>query len=211
MLLSCRVQEIAAGTCISCCTIMTQCTCQQSYGYQRQEHGRNNGSQTTRNIYITDAQGDGSSYFAPVRDRVRGQIDGLAGIGRGTWAPTRLVFSRVPLGVGQRNSHQSLADDESESRASSMGDLSGDGLTAVVGFSGGRGAHAIHAEESDVYKFESQDSVRMVPQFSSASVSMQMMEAPEGDLGIGWDDSDASSVSWDLKTALRHFPPFRFG
>ncbi|XP_078445279.1 BTB/POZ domain-containing protein [Wolffia australiana] len=227
MLLSHRVQEIAADTCISCCNTMSQCTCRQAYGFSRgcnfggyyeQEHTRGNGPQNLRNVYISDAQGERNGLISPARVHVRGPIDGLAGIGRGTspvhgaaWPSTRVVFSRVPHGVGHRNGHQSLANDESEVRVDSSGNISGDGLTALVGL-GHRGALHVHAEQSDAYQTELQESLRTASHVPSTSgVSMQMMEAPEGDLGNGWEDSDVSSVSWDLKTALRHFPPFRFG
>ncbi|CAA6662051.1 unnamed protein product [Spirodela intermedia] len=228
MLLSHRVQEIAADTCITCCLTITQCTCRQPYGYShgcnsggyyKQEHSRSNGPQTMGNVYITDAQGERNGLFGPVRVHVRGPIDGLAGIGRGTtfvpgaaWPPTRLVFSRVPLGVGNRNSHQSVANDESEARVDVTGDLTGDGLTALVGLSRGSNALPVHAEQSDEYETDLQRGLGAAPPFPTTSgISMQMMEPQENGLGIGWEDSDASSVSWDLKTALRHFPPFRFG
>uniref|UniRef100_A0A803MVN9 Uncharacterized protein n=1 Tax=Chenopodium quinoa TaxID=63459 RepID=A0A803MVN9_CHEQI len=49
-----------------------------------------------------------------------------------TWCPTRFVFSRVPFGVGNRNGHQSLANDDLELRPDQHGDMFGDGLTALV-------------------------------------------------------------------------------
>uniref|UniRef100_A0A803L383 Uncharacterized protein n=1 Tax=Chenopodium quinoa TaxID=63459 RepID=A0A803L383_CHEQI len=54
-----------------------------------------------------------------------------------TWCPTRFVFSRVPFGEGNRNGQQSLANDDLELRPDQHGDMSGDGLTALVGLSDG--------------------------------------------------------------------------
>ncbi|KAL5701247.1 hypothetical protein ACHQM5_026607 [Ranunculus cassubicifolius] len=207
MLVSHRVQEISAA-----------CACRQSYGfsqgntngYYMQDQDRNNPS---GNLYVADAaQGEGNGFSRPVRVHVRGPIDGLAGIGRGgttfvpatAWQPTRFVFSRVPFGMGNRNGQQSLAHDESEARADYNGELSGDGLTALVGLSQGVGGNSnpngipIHGEESDM-------------QGPSNSIPMQMLESSDHDVGLEWENSEGSSISLDTKTPLRHFPPFRFG
>ncbi|MQM07777.1 hypothetical protein Taro_040624 [Colocasia esculenta] len=228
MLLSHRVQEIAADTCINCCLTSIQCACRQSYGYShgsstvgyyRQEHTHSNAPQAMGNVYISDAQGEGSSLFGPVRVHVRGPIDGLAGIGRGTtfvsgatWPPTRLVFSRVPLGTGNRNYQQSVANDDSETRVDITGDLSGDGLTALVGLTRGNNALPVQAEQTDTYETDWHSRLAADSNLPITSgISMQMMETQEHDLELDWEDSDGSTISWDLKTPLRHFPPFRFG
>lgn len=139
------------GILINCCLTSIHCTCRQPYGYShgsdtvgyyRQEHNHSNAPQAMGNMYSSDAQGEGNGLFGPVRVHMRSPIDGLAGIGRGTtfasgaaWPPTRLVFSRVPLGTCNRNYQQSVANNESETRVNITGDLSGDGLTALVGLS----------------------------------------------------------------------------
>lgn len=230
MLLSHRVQEIGADTCKNCSRTTIQCACRQPYGfshgttptgYYRQEHDRNNAPGNMGNIYLADAQGEGNGMFGPVRVHVRGPIDGLAGIGRGTtfvpaaaWPPTRFVFSRVPFGLGNRNGQQSLAHDESEARLDLNGDLSGDGLTALVGLSQGNNAIPVHPEQNE-RAFEPDLQSRLagttvsVP--STSGIPVQMLEPQEHALGMEWENSESSSISLDMKTPLRHFPPFRFG
>ncbi|KAK2645901.1 hypothetical protein Ddye_021096 [Dipteronia dyeriana] len=232
MLLSQRVQEIVADTCKNCCRTSMACTCRQSFGfshgvtptgYYMQEHDQNNSSGNIGNIYVADStQGDGNGLFRPVRVHVRGPIDGLAGIGRGTtfvpaaaWPPTRFVFSRVPFGMGNRNCQQSLANDDTEARTDHNGDLSGDGLTALVGLSqGGSNAGNVHGEQTErgyETDLQSRLSGTSVAGPSASDISMQMLESPEHAIGIEWENANGSSISLDMKTPLSHFPPFRFG
>ncbi|RRT76853.1 hypothetical protein B296_00024082 [Ensete ventricosum] len=229
MLLCHRVQAIVADACKNCCLTSSACACRQAYGYShgggpvgyyRQEHDRNNSSSTNGNIYLANAQGDGSGLFGPVRIPVRGTIDGLAGIGRGTtyepgaaWPPTRYVFSRVPTVHGNRNPQQTLANDESEARIDLNGDVPSDGLTALVGLVQGNNLVHIHAEqrgrmcEADIQnRFAGAGSHP-----GACGISSQMLESREHTLGLEWESCEGSSISLDLKTPLRHFPPFRFG
>ncbi|KAI5349510.1 hypothetical protein L3X38_002398 [Prunus dulcis] len=227
MLLSQRVQETGADTCKSCCLTSLACTCRQQFsfshgvttGYYMQEHNQNN----SPGVYVAESSpGEGNGLFRPVRVHVRGPIDGLAGIGRGTtfvpataWPPTRFVFSRVPFGMGNRNCQQSLANDDSEARADHSGDLSGDGLTALVGLSqGGNNVANAHGEQTErAYEMDVQSRTpgtsMAVP--STSGIPVQMVESSDRAIGIEWDNPNSSSISLDLKTPLSHFPPFRFG
>ncbi|XP_009352266.1 uncharacterized protein LOC103943658 [Pyrus x bretschneideri] len=227
MLLSQRVQEVGADTCKNCCLTSIACSCRQQFsfsqgvttGYYMQEHNQNN----SPGVYVAEsAAGEGNGLFRPVRVHVRGPIDGLAGIGRGTtfvpataWPPTRFVFSRVPFGMGNRNCQQSLANDDSEARADHNGDLSGDGLTALVGLSqGGNNVANSHGEQTERgYEMDMQSRMAgtsmSVP--STSGVPIQMVESSDHALGIEWDNASSSSISLDMKTPLSHFPPFRFG
>ena len=231
MLLSQRVQEIAADTCKNCCLINVACTCRQPFafsrgvnttGYYMQEHNQNNMPGNAGNIYVAEpSQGEGNGLFRPVRVHVRGAVDGLAGIGRGTTfvqeaasPPTRFVFSRVPFGAGNRNYPQSVANEDSESRADHNGDLSGDGLTALVGLSQGvSNGTNVQGEMTKGYEMglQSRMSETTAGGSSSGGIPMQMLEAPEHTSGLEWENSNNSSISLDLKTPLSHFPPFRFG
>ncbi|KAJ9154506.1 hypothetical protein P3X46_027830 [Hevea brasiliensis] len=231
MLLSQRVQEIGADTCKVCCFTSMACTCRQPFGfsqgvnttgYYMQDHDHNNSPGSMGNIYVADsAQGEGNGHFRPVRVHVRGPIDGLAGIGRGTtfvptaaWPPTRFVFSRVPFGMGNRNCQQSIANEDSESRTDHNGDLSGDGLTALVGLSqggsnttNGHGEHMERGYETELQGRLSGTSISA----STSGVAVQMLDSPEHAIGIDWENANSSSISLDMKTPLSHFPPFRFG
>ncbi|XP_059311949.1 uncharacterized protein LOC132063435 isoform X1 [Lycium ferocissimum] len=227
ILLSQRVQEIGADTCKSCCLVSMACACRQPFGHSRgvaatgyymPEHDQSNQG----NMYATDSpHREGSAMFRPVRVHVRGPNDGLAGIGRGTtfvpavaWPPTRFVFSRVPLGMGNRNCQQSPANDDPENRAEQSGDLAGDGLTALVGLSQeGSNSANLHVERVDRgYETELQSRVvgpsTVGP--SSSSISPQMLGSSEDAMGIEWENGN-NSISLDMKTPLSHFPPFRFG
>lgn len=220
MLLSQRVQEIGADTCKNCCLTSMACACRQQFrfvsashpgvptgaGFYMQEHDQISGNMG--NVYVADsAQGEGSGLFRPVRVHIRGPIDGLAGIGRGTsfvptaaWPPTRFVFSRVPFGVGNRNSQQSLANDDSDARADHNEDISGDGLTALVNLTqGGSNAANVHGEQTE----------DAGP--TTSGIAMQVLDLPEHSIGIEWENANSSSISLDMKTPLSHFPPFRFG
>ncbi|KAF5465474.1 hypothetical protein F2P56_015482 [Juglans regia] len=231
MLLSQRVQEIGADTCKSCCLTSMACACRQPFrfphgvsttGYYMQEHDHTSPG-NMGNVYVAEsAQGEGNGLFRPVRVHDRGPIDGLAGIGRGTtfvpaaaWPPTRFVFSRVPFGMGNRNCQQSLANDDSEARADHSGDLSGDGLTALVGLSqGGCNMTNVHGEQTERgYEMDPQSSMSGTSTAgpSASSIPMEMLESPGHAVGIEWENVHSSSISLDLKTPLSHFPPFRFG
>lgn len=171
------------------------------------------------NVYLADPQGEGSGLFGPVRVHVRGAIDGLAGIGRGNtcmpgaaWPPTRYVFSRVPFGLGNRNCQQSLANDESEARVDLNGDLSGDGLTALVNLSQGSNVVHVNTEQTEVYEQDLHGRFAGVaPIPNTNGIPVQMLESQDHTVGLEWESSEGPSISLDLKTPLRHFPPFRFG
>ncbi|XP_016463393.1 uncharacterized protein LOC107786440 isoform X2 [Nicotiana tabacum] len=229
ILLSQRVQEIGADTCKNCCLVSMECACRQPFGHSRgttgyymPEHDQSNQSNNIGNMYVTDSpHREGSGMFRPVRVHVRGPIDGLAGIGRGTtfvpavaWPPTRFVFSRVPLGMGNRNCQQSPANDDSENRAEQSGDLAGDGLTALVGLSQeGSSSANIHVERVERgYETEPQNRLVGSPTVgpSSSSISPQMLDSSGHAMGIEWENGN-TSISLDMKTPLSHFPPFRFG
>ncbi|XP_052133873.1 uncharacterized protein LOC127752504 isoform X2 [Oryza glaberrima] len=221
VLLCHRVQAIVADTCTNCCLTGNSCACKQahvsSHHHYRQEHDRSSASGTVGNIYLTDAHGEGNAVFGPVRVNVRGAVDGLAGIGRGNsnvpgaaWAPTRYVFSRVPYGLGSRNGQQPFANDESEPRVDYNGDISGDGLTALVNLS--QESSASHHQTESI--FETGIQVRYS---GAASVStpggssLQMQESKEHELGSNLETTENTTISLDMKTPLSHFPPFRFG
>ncbi|OIT04975.1 PREDICTED: uncharacterized protein LOC109223779 [Nicotiana attenuata] len=229
ILLSQRVQDIGADTCKNCCLVSMACACRQPFGHSRgttgyymPEHDQSNQSNNIGNMYVTDSpHREGSGMFRPVRVHVRGPIDGLAGIGRGTtfvpavaWPPTRFVFSRVPLGMGNRNCQQSPANDDPENRAEQSGDLAGDGLTALVGLSQeGSSSANIHVERVERgYETEPQNRLVGSPTVgpSSSSISPQMLDSSEHAMGIEWENGN-TSISLDMKTPLSHFPPFRFG
>lgn len=233
MLLSQRVQETGADTCKSCCFVSMACVCRQPFGfthgvatsgYYMQEHDQNNSPSNMGNVYVAEsAPGEGNGLFRPVRVHVRGPIDGLAGIGRGTtfvpaaaWPPTRFVFSRVPFGMGNRNCQQSLANDDSETRIDPIGDMSGDGLTALVGLSQGGSNSANNNGEQTERGYEMDLQNRM----SGASVSgppctsgipVPVIHSSPHAIGVEWENTNGSSISLDMKTPLSHFPPFRFG
>ncbi|XP_031278429.1 uncharacterized protein LOC116136904 isoform X2 [Pistacia vera] len=234
MLLTQRVQEIVADTCKNCCRTSMACTCRQTgpfgfspgvtaTGYYMHEHDQNNSPGNIGNIYVADSsQGEGNGLFRPVRVHVRGPIDGLAGIGRGStfvpasaWPPTRFVFSRVPFGVGNRQCQQSPANDDTEARTDHNGDLSGDGLTAIVGLSQeGSNSTNVHGEQTErgyETDLQSRLSGTSISGPTTSSMSMQMLESPEHAIGIEWENAGGSSISLDMKTPLSHFPPFRFG
>ncbi|XP_023539936.1 uncharacterized protein LOC111800462 [Cucurbita pepo subsp. pepo] len=231
MLLRQRVQEIVADTCKSCCLTSIACACRQPFafargvsasGYYINEHDQNSSPGSVGNIYVAESsQGEGNGPFKPVRVHVRGPIEGLAGIGRGAtfvpasaWPPTRFVFSRVPIGMGNRNCHQSLANDDSEARAEHSGDLSGDGLTALVGLSqggsGGMNAQGEPTERGYEMELQSRISGTSMAGPSATGIPVQMLQAPDHALGIEWENEN-STIALDMKTPLSHFPPFRFG
>nr|CAB3475343.1 unnamed protein product [Digitaria exilis] len=160
--------------------------------------------------------GDGNGVLGPVRVNVRGAVDGLAGIGRGNsnvpgaaWAPTRYVFSRVPYGLGSRNGQQ-FANDESEPRIDRNGDISADGLTALVNLS--QENNAAHQQAESIFETDTQTRYRSVASVSTpGGSSVQMQESKEHELGSDWETADDATISLDMKTPLSHFPPFRFG
>ncbi|KAI3469384.1 hypothetical protein Pfo_026047 [Paulownia fortunei] len=231
MLLSQRVQEIAADTCKNCCRLSMACACRQPFGYSPgvtapgyyvQDHDHNNlGPNDIGHVYInSSAQGERNGLFRPVRLHDRGPIDGLAGIGRGTtfvpaaaWPPTRYVFSRVPFGIGNRSSQQPPANDDPDNRADNNGDLAGDGLTALVGLSQGSNdvtnVHEVQMGREYETGLQSRLAGSLTHGSSTRGIPVQMMDSPEHAMGIEWENAN-SSISLDLKTPLSHFPPFRF-
>ncbi|CAI9260693.1 unnamed protein product [Lactuca saligna] len=208
-LLSQRIHEIGADTCKSCCLVSMACQCRPPYGFTRtgyymQEHDHNTSTTGIGDVYVTDSsQGEVNGLFRPVRVHVRGTIDGLAGIGRGStyvpataWPPTRFVFSRVPFHMGNRNCQQSIGngndDVENREEQQQQHQHGGDGLTAVVGLSQGSG----EGYDGD---------------FGGRVNGVQMMDSSSEDGGgVEWEN-ESSSISLDMKTPLSHFPPFRFG
>ncbi|KAK9671792.1 hypothetical protein RND81_12G055200 [Saponaria officinalis] len=229
MLLSQRVQEIAAETCKNCCLSGIACACRQQFvfshgvattSYYMQPSDQQNPPGNIGDLYVSTVQGEGNGSFRPVRVHVRGSNDGLAGIGRGATSapssgcPTRFVFSRVPFGVGTRNGQQSLANDDPEQRTDQHGDVSRDGLTALVGLSdGGRSninAHGGVTERGHEINLRNGFIGTSAAGFSGDGIQMQ--ESSDQDDAIEWENAtDNSSISLDMKTPLSHFPPFRFG
>lgn len=168
-------------------------------------------SDSIGNVYITESgQGEGHRLFRPVRIHVRGPNDGLAGLGRGAtfipdnaWPPTRFVFSRVPYGMGNRNIQNSVGNDDGESRAELSADLTGDGLTALVGLSQGASSSAGVGAEQSTLQCSTPGSV-------SCSSPVQVVDSAEDSLEFEWENAN-TSISLDMKTPLSQFPPFRFG
>jgi hypothetical protein len=221
MLLCHRVQAIVADTCRNCCLTSNSCACKQAYvsshTHYRHEHDCSSASGTIGSIYLADAQVDGNGGLGPVRVNVRGAVDGLAGIGRGNsnvpgaaWAPTRYVFSRVPYGLGSRNGQQSFANDESELRIDRNGDVSVDGLTALVNLS--QENCAAHQQAESSFETAMQAKYCSVASVSTpGGSSVQMQESKDHELGSDWEVTEDTTISLDMKTPLSHFPPFRFG
>lgn len=231
-LLKQHVFTIAAETCKNCSLFGTSCTCKQAYNYShcrvpsnfyREDQDRNAGGIAAGGFH-TETQ-SGVSNVAPVQGRVhvRGPVDGLAGIGRGstfgppggTWSSSRFMFTRIPFtGFGSRPNQQSTANDQSDARIDlngmGMPAHSADGLPAVVGLSqGGNGSAPMHSNQAG--NLEDQFS-RVVGESSrvleSTSHTSQNIEA-EHAWGQDWEAND--SISLDLETPLKTFPPFRFG
>eukprot|EP01018_Ginkgo_biloba_P006204 Gb_33591 [translate_table: standard] len=233
MLLRHQVLSIAADTCKNCCLTSQACACRQPYGFShggtssnfyRYDQDRNSSPGTVGSLYASDSPGRGNGSSVQVRMHVRGAVDGLAGIGRGTtfgppdaaWPPTRFVFSRVPFGVGNRNSQQNLANDDSEGRVEHGGmDLPGDGLTALVGLSQGTGnGIPVHSDQTPRVYDQDLNSRRIgdtAAATSSSNIAMQRLDAEEQSLGQDWEYAEGSPIALDLQTPLRNFPPFRFG
>ncbi|CAD5328054.1 unnamed protein product [Arabidopsis thaliana] len=213
MLLSQRVQEVAANTCKRCCLISIACACKQGFGvshgatfnnYYCQDNVQNNMMGDMDNVYVPESsQGDGIGIFKPVRISVRGQhIDGLAGIGceatfvpPPAWPPTPFVYSRVPI---NRNGQQSIASDGSEGRIDQSGEISKDGLTALVGLSQGTSGVGNNP------RGEQTEGGR------GSGATVGMSEPKEPSVGTEWENASCT-ISLDTKTPLCHFPPFRFG
>ncbi|KAL1220530.1 hypothetical protein V5N11_003239 [Cardamine amara subsp. amara] len=214
MLLSQRVQEVAANTCKRCCLISVACACKQGFGvshgatfnnYYCQDNVQNNMMGDMENVYVTESsQGEGIGIFKPVRISVRGQhIDGLAGIGcEATFVPppvlasTPFVYSRVP--INRNGGQQSIASDGSEGRIDQSGEISKDGLTALVGLGQGR---------SCVGNNSSRDQTEGE---CGSGATVGMSEPKEPSVGTEWDNASCT-ISLDTRTPLCHFPPFRFG
>lgn len=213
MLLSQRVQEVAANTCKKCCLISIACACKQGFGlshgapfnnYYCQDNVQNNMMGGIETMYVTESsQAEENGIFKPVRISVRGQhIDGLAGIGceatfvpPPAWPPTPFVYSRVPI---NRNGQQPLASDGSEGRIGQSEENLKDGLTALVGLSQGT---------SSVCNYTRGDQ----NEGGHSSGSTVGMSEPK-EHSVGTERENAScTISLDTRTPLCHFPPFRFG
>ncbi|KAH9317087.1 hypothetical protein KI387_018856 [Taxus chinensis] len=233
MLLRHRVIAIAADTCKNCCQISQLCMCRQTLSFlqgrtndsfYRDDQQRNSGVGTVGSMYAGDHTLVQTGSPVPVRVRVRGAVDGLAGIGRGstfgppeaTWPPTRVVFSRVPYGLGGRNNQHNLVNEQSEGRVD-LGeiDLPRDGLTAAVGLSQATGNNIpIHSDQT--VRIEEQNLHRRIIREtvisnSCSNIAMERVDPQEQPLGWGWETAEDSSIALDLQTPLRDFPPFRFG
>ncbi|CAH8276498.1 unnamed protein product [Arabidopsis lyrata] len=213
MLLSQRVQEVAASTCKRCCLISVACACKQGFGvshgatfnnYYCQDNVQNNMMGDMENVYVAESsQGEGIGIFKPVRISVRGQhIDGLAGIGceatfvpPPAWPPTPFVYSRVPI---NRNGQQSIASDGSEGRIDQIGEISKDGLTALVGLSQGTSGvgNNLRGDQTEGGR--------------GSGATVGMSEPKESSVGTEWENASCT-ISLDTRTPLCHFPPFRFG
>jgi len=190
-----------------------------SHTHYRQEHDQSSASGTIGNIYLADARGDGSGVLGPVRVNARGAVDALAGIGRGNsnvmclvqLGLLRVTSSPVSLhyGLGSRNGQQ-FVNDESEPRIDRNGDISADGLTALVNLS--QENHAGHQQAENL-----SESGMQTRYCSFASVttpggsSVQMQESKEHELGSDWETAEDATISLDMKTPLSHFPTFCFG
>lgn len=234
MLLRHQVQVVAADTCNNCCHARQSCRCRQSFDVF--SHGRTNdsfyrddrqriiGAGTVGSLYGGDTSGGANVSSVPARVRVRAAVDGLAGIGRGStfvppdvaWPPTRVVFSRVPYGLGSRNTQHNLANEQSEGRVD-LGelDLSREGLTAAVGLSQGTG-NGVPVHSDQTLRIDDQRShCRVVRDTagatSSSNIAMQRVDPDEHPLGQEWETAQDTPISMDLQTPLRDFPPFRFG
>uniref|UniRef100_A0A1J3K5V1 Germ cell-less protein-like 1 n=1 Tax=Noccaea caerulescens TaxID=107243 RepID=A0A1J3K5V1_NOCCA len=213
MLLSQRVQEVAADTCKRCSLISIACACKQGFGvshgatfnnYYCQDNVQNNMMGDMENMYATEAsQGEGIGIFKPVRISVRGQhIDGLAGIGCEStfvpppaWPPAPFVYSRVPI---NRNGQQPIASDGSEGRIDQSGEITKDGLTALVGLSQGT------SSVGNYTRGDQNEGGR------SSGDTVGMSKPKEPSVGSEWENASCT-ISLDTRTPLCHFPPFRFG
>ncbi|ESQ55890.1 hypothetical protein EUTSA_v10024402mg [Eutrema salsugineum] len=213
MLLSQRVQEVAANTCKRCCLISIACACKQGFGvshgatfnnYYCQDNTQNNMMGDMENMYVAESsQGEGIGIFKPVRISVRGQhIDGLAGIGceatfvpPPAWPPTPFVYSRVPI---NRNGQQPIASDGSDGRIDQSGETSKDGLTALVGL-----RHGTSGVGNNTRGDQNEGG-------SSSGATVGMSESKEPSVGTEWENASCT-ISLDTRTPLCHFPPFRFG
>ncbi|KAL2922896.1 Germ cell-less protein-like 1 [Bienertia sinuspersici] len=230
MLLSQRVQEIAAETCKNCCLLGMACACKQSYafshgsattGYYIQAPDQHNPHGNIGDLYVAGpANGEGHGVFKPVRVHVRASNEGLAGIGRGatlvpasSWCPTRFVFSRVPFGVGNRNGQPSLANDDVEHRPDQQGEMFGDGLTALVGLTdGGRNVVNVHGGQTErTYELDLRNGFIGTSAAGPSGSGIQVGESANQDIDSQWENTSNASISLDMKTPLSHFPPFRFG
>ncbi|KAH9615767.1 hypothetical protein KSS87_000144 [Heliosperma pusillum] len=226
MLLSQRVQEIAAETCNNCCLLGIACACRQQFvfshgvattSYYMQPSDQHNTPGNIGDLYVSTVQGEGNGNIRPVRVHVRGSNDGLAGIGRGaasassSGGPTRFVFSRVPFGVGNRNGQQSLANEHPEQRTNQHVDMSRDGLTALVGLSDGRSNVNVHGGVSERgHEMDLRNGVIGTSATGLGAGGIRMPESSDQDDAFEWENMD-NSISLDMKTPLSHFPPFRFG
>ncbi|KAH6559439.1 hypothetical protein KP509_1Z008400 [Ceratopteris richardii] len=227
-LLKKHVLTIAAETCKTCCLFGSSCTCcKQSYNYShccvpsnayREDQERNAG------VIVASGFNADAHSVASVQGRVhvRGSVDGLAGIGRGStfgppgaaWSPSRFMFTRIPFtGFGNRPNQQNSANDQSDSRIdlSAMGmpgpAHSADGLPAAVRLS--QGGTTMHSNQSgnfdDQFGKVVEESNRSM---ESAGHQQQNLET-EHSWPQDWEANDP--ISLDLETPLRTFPPFRFG
>lgn len=226
-LLKQHVLTIAAETCKNCSLFGSSCACKQSYNYSHCRVPSNlYREDQDRNEYVIVASGfhaDAQPGVASVQGRVhvRGPVDGLAGIGRGStfgppgaaWSPSRFMFTRIPFtGFGNRPNQQNAANDQSDVRI----DLSGmgmpgpahsaDGLPAAVALSqGGTPMHPSQSGNLEEQFGKIGESSRAI---ESSSHHQQNLES-EHPWGQDWETND--SISLDLETPLRTFPPFRFG
>ena len=220
---------IASETCKTCSFFATSCTCKQSYSYSncripsnfyREDQDRN---PAAAGFHVDMQTGVGNIAPVQARVHVRGPVDGLAGIGRGstfgppggTWSPSRFMFTRIPFtGFGNRPNQPSTGNDQSDARIDlntmGMPTHSADGLPTVVSLTqGGNGNAPMHCNQSgnmdDQFGRVMGETSRAIESPGHTSQNVESEQA----WGEDWESSD--SISLDLETPLRTFPPFRFG
>ncbi|RVX22147.1 Germ cell-less protein-like 1 [Vitis vinifera] len=206
MLLSQRVQEIGADTCKNCFQMSMACACRQPFGIS---HGNLLRGRQIATLGLLECMLEELLMGLLVLDVELHFVSAAA------WPPTRFVFSRVPYSMGNRNCQQSLVNDDLEARADHNGDLSGDGLTALVGLSqGGSNIPNVHVEQTErgyETDLQSRSSGASITAPSTSGIPLQMLDSQENAIGIEWENANNSSIPLDMKTPLSHFPPFRFG
>ncbi|KAJ7537132.1 hypothetical protein O6H91_12G098700 [Diphasiastrum complanatum] len=232
-----QVLTIAADTCKNCCYVYPSCNCRQGLvyphtripasNYHRDDQERNTRAASMGSYPLTDAQG-GVNGSLQGRVHVRGTMDGLAGIGRGTtfgppgtpWPSSRFVFSRVPIGGhSNRCSQQNVGNDQVNGRfelgAVDLPTQCANGLTAVVGLTQGLNSSIpLHSDQSgrlDDQPLFSRVAGEPPGGANLSNANVFKVDSQEQTLGQEWEACQGSSISLDLQTPLRNFPPFRFG
>ncbi|XP_024545188.1 uncharacterized protein LOC112351462 [Selaginella moellendorffii] len=211
-----QVLSVAADTCKLCSVSLALCQCRQSYVYP--PHGRistpipyreeQDKSQVLGIHPLPENQNLPAASNGQARVHVRGGMDGLAGIGRNgtTWPPARIMFSRVPFPGPHRGNQQQqlIANDQAvDYTAMDLPTYSVDGLNMVVGLSQGMSSVPVQSDNNG--RPEDQTLQRSV---TGESVNSEKLDVQLASREIG---QGSSTISLDLRTPLRSFPPFRFG